>query len=152
MEIIIRSARLAELEILKSFEQGIVEYERPYGDTLKEQGVSYYDLEELILSADAHILVATSNEEVIGSGYIKIVPSKDYYTHSHHAHLGFMYVIPEFRGKGINKMIIDKLLNWARSKDIVEARLEVYAENEGAVKAYTKTGFGPNLLEMRMTL
>jgi GNAT superfamily N-acetyltransferase len=63
-----------------------------------------------------------------------------------------MYVIPEHRGKGINKMIIDELLNWARSKDIVEARLEVYAENEGAVKAYAKTGFVPNLLEMRMTL
>jgi ribosomal protein S18 acetylase RimI-like enzyme len=61
-----------------------------------------------------------------------------------------MYVKPEYRGKGINKIITDELINWARSKKYQEIRLDVYAENESAIKAYEKAGFEPHLLTMRL--
>lgn len=60
-----------------------------------------------------------------------------------------MYVKPDHRGKGVNKLILDELTNWSRDQGVSEIRLEVYADNESAVKAYEKTDFEPLLLLMR---
>lgn len=61
-----------------------------------------------------------------------------------------MYVKPEHRGKGINKLILDELIKWSKDKDISEIRLEVYDQNEPAVKAYKKAGFESLILTMRL--
>lgn len=63
-----------------------------------------------------------------------------------------MYVVPEHRGKGLINKIVDHLKVWAASKNIHELRLEVYIENEAAIKAYKKIGFSKLLTEMRTPL
>ena len=68
------------------------------------------------------------------------------------AYLGFMFVREEHRGQGINKLIIQGLVDWTRTKGVNEMRLEVYDGNEAAVKAYEKAGFTKNLVEMRIRL
>ncbi len=148
----IRPAKISEIETLLSFELGIIEFEKPFDPTLKEGDIHYYDLIELIKSDDAEVLVAEKDGEIIASGYAKINKAKNYLTFTKYAHLGFMYVKPEFRGQGINKMILDKLVAWAKSKNIVEVRLKVYNENEIAKKAYSKFGFTGNMLVMRMEI
>lgn len=150
MKIDIRSTREEEINLLLEFEKGIIEAERPYDNTLKEGEIHYYDLLELIKSDEAEVVVAVVNEELVGSGYAKIKTAKPYQKHTHFAYLGFMFVKPEFRGKGINQMILEALINWAKSKGISEIRLEVYDDNLIAKKAYLKAGFMPNLLEMRI--
>ncbi len=60
-----------------------------------------------------------------------------------------MYVKPEYRGKGINKLILEELINWSKDRGISEIRLEVYYDNEPAVKAYEKAGFESHILLMR---
>jgi ribosomal protein S18 acetylase RimI-like enzyme len=67
-------------------------------------------------------------------------------------YLGFMYTLPAYRGKGINKMIIDTLKSWSAARGITELRLEVYHHNQPAIKAYEKTGFALHKTEMRMHL
>ena len=54
------------------------------------------------------------------------------------------------RGKGVNKMIVETLIQWSVSRNITELRLEVYYLNEAAIRAYEKTGFKKHLIEMRM--
>lgn len=66
-----------------------------------------------------------------------------------YAYMGFMYVKPEHRGKGVNKLLLDELINWAKSKDISEVRLDIYSENESAAKAYEKAGFSSLITTMR---
>ena len=61
-----------------------------------------------------------------------------------------MYVVPEHRGKGLNGGLIKELVQWAKDRDIHEVQLDVYAENQSAIKAYTKLGFKPDLLKMRL--
>ena len=60
-----------------------------------------------------------------------------------------MFVSPPYRGKGINGEITTKLIEWAKSRNLSEIQLDVYATNESATKAYTKIGFKPDLLKMR---
>lgn len=63
-----------------------------------------------------------------------------------------MYVVPEHRGKSVNKKILEALLGWARSRDLMEIRLEVYDANLPAIGAYEKAGFERHLLEMRLEI
>lgn len=148
---IIREATEQDLEILLTFEQGIVSAERPFNSTLIEGEIHYYDLGHFIKSPDAVLIVAEENNEIVASGYGLIKDTeKDYYNFKTYAYLGFMYVKPEYRGKGINKLITDELISWSKSRNISEIRLDVYAQNEAAIKAYEKAGFEPLLLTMRL--
>ena len=151
-EIIIRKAVHSDLKTLFEFEQGIVTTERPFDGTLKEGEIHYYNLEAMIGADDVQLLVAECNGELAGSGYALIEDVKNYLKHRQHAYLGFMYVKPAFRGKGINQMIMEGLKEWCRERNITEMRLEVYDENIGAVKAYEKAGFKKLLVWMRLGL
>ena len=151
-EVKIRKASLDDLEQLMIFEQDLIKTERPFDPTLKPDPINYYDLKTLLTSPLAEVLVAEADNKVIASGYARIDRSKPFLKHSTHAYLGFMYVLPEYRGQGINKQIMDALKDWAVSKNITEFRLEVYYDNISAIKAYEKVGFSRYSLEMRYNL
>jgi ribosomal protein S18 acetylase RimI-like enzyme len=151
-EIITRAALPADLEILLTFEQGIITAERPFDSTLKDGEIHYYDLGQMITAPDVEVIVAEINGEIAGSGYARIMIPKSYLKHSRYCYLGFMYTKPEHRGKGINNKVLEALKAWALSQDIRELRLEVYHQNQPALKAYEKAGFKGNLLEMRLEL
>ncbi|WP_412469168.1 GNAT family N-acetyltransferase [Pedobacter sp. KLB.chiD] len=148
---IVREATHEDLETLRRFEQGVISAERPFDVTMKEEKITYYDLPGLISSSAAALMVVEDKKRLLGSGYVLIKPAeKSYNLFKEYAYIGFMYVVPEERGRGVNKLILDALISWAKSKSIVEIRLEVYAENASAVKAYEKAGFKPLLTTMRL--
>jgi GNAT superfamily N-acetyltransferase len=148
----IRKAIETEIEILLSFEKGIIEAERPFDNTLRDGDIHYYDLMGLIKATNAEVLVAVVNKEIVGSGYAKTLPAEPYQKYTEYAHLGFMYVKPAFRGQGINQKILQGLIDWSKSQNLTEVRLEVYDENIIAKRSYLKAGFKPNLLEMRLEI
>lgn len=148
----IRNAIESDIDILLSFEKGIVDAERPFDDSLIEGEIHYYDLMELIRSERSALLVAVVNNEIVGSGYGKILEAKPFQKYNEYAYLGFMYVKPTFRGKGVNRKILHKLIEWAKSRGLAEVKLDVYDENEIAKNAYLKAGFKPHLLKMRLEL
>jgi len=148
----IREAAEADLKTLKNFEQEVIRYERPFAPNLKEDPIIYYDILDLMLRDDALVLVGVIDDRIIASGYALIKKSKPYIKEAKHAYLGFMYVEPAYRGRNVNGEIVSKLLVWAKRKHLTEIQLDVYAENESALKAYTKAGFKPDLLKMRINL
>ena len=152
-DIIIRVATIAHVPALLRFEQGVITAERPFDITIKKmEHTRYYDLEHMIHADHIQLLVAELNREPIGCGYARIEDAKHYLQHTHHAYLGFMYVVPPHRGKGVNRLIINALFKWSQSKNIKEVRLDVYYGNTDAIKAYEKAGFVKHMLEMRVGL
>jgi ribosomal protein S18 acetylase RimI-like enzyme len=151
-QILIRKAQLQDMETLLAFEQGVIAAERPFDVTLKAGHINYYDIPKMITAENVELVVAVQNEKIIGSGYARIENAKPYLQHMQHAYLGFMYVDINHRGKGINKKIIDALAQWVLSKNITELRLDVYQNNNAAIKAYEKAGFTKHMVEMRMKL
>src|SRR5688572_11448534 len=141
-QLIIRKATSNDLEQLYAFEQEVIQTERPFDPTIKKEGIYYYDLKEMINAPGIEVVVAELNDKIIGSGYARIEKSKPYLKHQNHAYLGFMYVLPEYRGKGINRKIIENLKNWAYLQNVKELRLEVYYNNISAIKAYEKIEIG----------
>ena len=150
--ITLRVATLEDLPILYSFEQGIITVERPYDPTLADDPINYYDIKAMILSEEVEVIVALFQEDIVGSAYAKIKKAQPYLKFNSYAYLGFMYVRPEYRGRGISRLVIDRLTDWARSQNLTELRLEVYAENSSAIKAYEKAGMTKNMIEMRMAI
>ena len=145
-----RKATVNDINILLAFEQKIIDAERAFDSTLKKGHTYYYDIQKMITDPVVEIVVAELNNEVIGCGYARIKKSEPYLAHENYAYLGFMYVVPEYRGMGVNKNIIEALKQWIVSRGITEIRLEVYYTNEAAVRAYQKAGFSKHMIEMRM--
>ncbi len=151
-ENILRSALITDLEKLFQIEQLIIEYERPLVKNMRTQHFNYYDLEALINSDTAEVVVAEIDGEIVASGYAKIKQSSNYIKHKNHGFLGFMYVAPEHRGKGINQMLVNKLIAWCREKGLVEIRLTVFEGNDSAFRSYEKVGFSKHQSVMSLNL
>ncbi|OCB70724.1 N-acetyltransferase [Flavobacterium piscis] len=147
--ITIRPAANTDLPKLAEFLQTLVDAERPFDPTLKEGEIFYYDIQELIVDKATEIMVVESNNEIIGSGYAQIRSAKPYEKHEVFGYLGFMFVIPEFRGQGISGLLLTALKKWILDQGITEVRLQVYDENEAAVRAYEKAGFKKIVTTMR---
>jgi len=149
-EFISRAARKSDLPDLYRFEQGIVTAERPFDPTLQDGVIHYYDLAAMIDADDARIAVVESNGQLVGAGSARKLQALPFVKHKYHAHLGFMFVDPAFRGIGVIQMVMEALKSWAVEKELNIIRLEVYAGNSPAIRAYEKMGFAPNLVEMTM--
>lgn len=151
-KITVREATREDLDALFEFEQGVIAAERPFDPTLKRGHIHYYGLENMIDDPNIYLVVAQAGDKIVGSGYARIEAAKPYLEHEKHSYLGFMYTLPEFRGKGINKLIIGALKAWSVSRNIMEMRLDVYVNNTPAIQAYEKVGFAKLMIEMRMGL
>jgi GNAT superfamily N-acetyltransferase len=145
----IRPANCQDLEALLRFEQGVITAERPFDTTLKTGAIHYYDLQVMIESPEVQLVVAGIGEVLVGCGYARLETAKRYLKHAVHAYLGFMYVDPSHRGKGINALIIEQLRQWSIWKGVSELRLDVYYGNLPAIRAYEKAGFKRHMVEMR---
>ena len=147
----IRSATLADLPTLLKFEQGIITTERPFDPTLVPGEFHYYDLAARIKDPEAEVVVAEDNGKVVAGGSAIIKEGNPYNTFRNYAFLGFMFVEPSYRGKGLNRLIIDRLVEWSHQKGLMEIRLHVYSDNLNAIHAYEKVGFKKILIEMRIS-
>ncbi len=145
-----RQAVITDIEQLFALEQKVVEAERPYNADIKKNKPIYYDMKHLITKDDSYLLVAEDKGEIVGTGYSQIQMSKQSLEHKKHAYLGFMYVSPQYRGKGLNKTIMQKLISWSKNQGVNNHYLEVYSGNTSAIRAYEKTGFKPCLIEMKL--
>ncbi|ADV49583.1 GNAT family N-acetyltransferase [Cellulophaga sp. E16_2] len=148
--ITIRDAVAKDLPILLAFEQGIVKAERPFDPTLAEDPISYYDIEKFIKDGRSKVVVACIGGKIAGSGFATILTAKNYLVHEEYVNLHFMYTAPDYRGQGVNALIMNTLKEWAHSKNIKEVRLTVYQDNLPAIKAYEKVGFKKHIIEMRL--
>ena len=146
----IRGATSGDIDAILSFEQGIVAAERPFNEQLKSGEIHYYDVADLIARDSSRVLVAEDSGRLVATGHASIKESLDYLKHQYHAYLGLMYVDPAYRGQGIIQAVIAELLEWCRSRGVTDFYLDVYAENESAVRAYEKFGFEASLIEMKL--
>lgn len=145
----LRAATHDDIPTLRTFEQGVILAERPFDPTLGPDPLQYYDLEGMITATHIALMVATLGDEIVGSGYARIEQGLPFVNYKQHAYVGFMYVVPHHRGKGIARAVVDALRAWSVKQGITEMRLEVYYDNTPAILSYEKAGFSKLLITMR---
>lgn len=148
----VREATLNDVPILLEFEQGLINAERPMDPTLKDGRISYYNLAEFITQHDSALYVVELEGSIIASGYAQIKSDRHYLKHEKQGYLGFMFVPETYRGRGLNKLILNALLKWCKSMEVYEIKLDVYQDNPSAIKAYEKAGFKKHLINMRLDI
>lgn len=147
--ITIRKAAIEDLPVLFQFEQGVLTAERPMDGTLKLKNTYYYDIPNLIDDSNVELVVGEINGVTVGCGYARIKQARDCFQFDQFSYLGFMFTKEDYRGKGVNKTIMNYLYDWSLSKGIYEVRLEVYPSNKAAIKAYEKVGMQATMHTMR---
>lgn len=152
MKPIVRKATTKDLPILMEFMNGLVDAERPMDPTIKDGPVIYYDLKEIMSAEASELYVVELNNELVASGYAKIIKDRPYLKHDKQGYLGFMFVPEKYRGNGYNKLIMDTLIHWCKERNVFEIRLEVYDDNPSAIRAYAKVGMKKHLITMRMNV
>jgi len=150
--ITIRKAIIEDLPVLFEFEQGVLRTERPMDETLKLKNTYYYDIPNLIEDSSVEFVVAEINDIIAGCGYARIKKARDCFQFDQFSYLGFMFTKEDYRGRGVNKKIMNYLYDWSFSKGINEVRLEVYPTNIPAIKAYEKSGMTCSMQTMRIDL
>ncbi len=80
------------------------------------------------------VVVAYNKNLPVGCGCFK---SFDYNT----AEIKRMYVLPEFRGKGISKLILNELETWAKESGFTKAVLETGIKLPTAISLYKTHGY-----------
>lgn len=83
-------------------------------------------------------LVAVSDDEFVGLAWGRLDASDDRV-----AHVYQMWVSPTRRGRGIGSLLIDTLIEWARSVRATQLCLSVTCGNAPAERTYSKAGFEP---------
>ncbi len=137
----IRKATTEDLPVLLELEQGIIDSERPYDPYIRDDDVIYYDIHKLITGSDSIVAVVETDDRIVGCGYAQVRNSKACLTHDQHCYLGFIYLLPEYRGKSIGQEILSFLKSWGVEKGLQHFQLGVYSDIRGALRAYEKIGF-----------
>jgi len=116
-------------------------------DTLTEFGANhpgtvFFDpttdtLYELFQKKGAAYFVATSNDKVVGGG--GIYPTEGLPANT--CELVKMYLLPQVRGMGLGRTLIEKSLSFAWEAGYKNVYLETMPELKKALKVYEKFGF-----------
>lgn len=151
-ELNIRKARLADVPTLLELEQSIIDYERKFNTDIRKEDAKYYNISALISGKNSAVFIGEINNKIIATGYALIKEALPQFSYTQYTYLGFMYVLPEYRGKGINSRIMEATKEWSLQRDIKNLRLQVYSENHSAIQAYKKMGFKTELQEMKLKI
>ncbi|WP_144513925.1 GNAT family N-acetyltransferase [Bacillus sp. FJAT-22090] len=123
-----------------------------YEGTLGEVRPSNTKVEQLItplLEKGSYYLIAS--EENCLKGWILLGSSKDQFSDKV---LGFIYelfVLEEYRGNGISKLLMKTAIDCLQQEGYTEIRLSAFAGNQ-AIKLYERMGFQARTVSMSLLL
>lgn len=122
-EIIIRVAKLSDIPQIYDIE--VRSFKSPYPISL---------LTSLLIIAQDLFLVAELKSKIVGY-VIALLRGKRM------GHIVSIAVHPEYRGRGLGKILLREILKKLRSKGAIFVRLEVRVSNKVAISLYEKMGF-----------
>jgi RimJ/RimL family protein N-acetyltransferase len=95
-------------------------------------------LESFLSRVGALILVVQTEGQVVG---LLSFENGNRDRIAHEGHFG-MSLLEAWRGQGVGRALLGRLLDWAESSEIIEkVRLEVFADNQRAYALYESMGF-----------
>lgn len=99
---------------------------------------------EGLASGRNFLLVAKNDSRIVGFAYAGIVRHNFEKISKIIGVIDDVYVLPEFRGKGIGKKLVVECLNKMKVVGVKVVGLQVLTENRAAIKLYEKLGFKTN--------
>jgi len=107
---------------------------------------------EFIRDGNRLYLLAESDSDVVGYLEGKIVKLPEVFSRKKSFHMSAVYVIPEYRQRGIATLLVKDAFRWASEQGCLEADLNVLLNNDKAIGLYKKFGFKIFRYELRMKI
>lgn len=137
--------RLAKREDFDDFLKIKIKFNEEYGISKKDKEFILEEFDDYF--SNGAIILALENKIVVG--YLCGIIEKDMYEKT--GYLGELFVLKEYRGKGISTKIKDVFLEFLKSKKIKICRIDVNPENN-AQEVYKKWGFKIDKYRMSLHL
>ena len=102
-----------------------------------------------IHSKNAILLVAENEGKLVGYLLAYIVKEIPIYVIDKTGYIGDIYVLPEYRGRGIATKLKDAAFLWFSEKGINTASIKTRFVNKNAIKIYKKWGFFEYTVSLR---
>ncbi|GKU79150.1 GNAT family N-acetyltransferase [Paenibacillus sp. L3-i20] len=143
----IRIPNLLELKVLLALSpqamfEGTMGRVKPTEEKMKQ-------LVEPLLEKGCNYLIATEDSKLLG--WVLIGASTDQFTDNVIGFIYELYVIEEFRGKGISRKLMNHAIEQLKIEGYLEVRLAVFVENQ-AIQLYEKLGFSKRNITMSLPL
>jgi len=88
-----------------------------------------------ILKEDTFAVVALENDKPVAIGAFREMNKNE------DVEIKRMFVPVQHRGKGLSKLILKELENWAKEKNYTYSKLETGDKNVAAISLYQKAGY-----------
>ena len=130
-----------------------------YEDETPDREVLLERIPKLISSGDGVFFLAGGDPEgPVGFAYLQFNPSL--YSRTRDAYLGELYVVPERRGEGMGRAMLDAVIEESRAQNAVHISLGTSVTDVAARGLYESSGFtnldggedGPSMLYYELDL
>lgn len=95
------------------------------------------------------VFVVEIHEEIVGMISVLIEEDASHHHLKKHAHINDLIILPEHRGNGLSRMLLEKAEEYARSMNVTFIDTAVYLNNGKALKAYTRNGYFEHAIILR---
>lgn len=139
----IRKARKEDMKAVQDLRYKLSKYEKEIGLNIAVPKWGYTEVGERDYNYFLNkqfIYVAEEDEKIVGFITGEILPKKEWYT----VQLGTinnLYVLEDYRHKGIGKQLMQTMINSFKEKGIETFELYAFSNNVDALKFYEKLGF-----------
>jgi GNAT superfamily N-acetyltransferase len=140
----IRSAQNEDLETLLEMGKQLHLVEKKFEPLLtfsSEEATQRYSRE--LINPNALLLLAEENQRPIGYLYAHAEKVEYLATNQMECEIEVVFVFPEFRGRGVAQLLINRCIEWTKTKDVYRIKTGIYAQNTSSQSAFTKIGFEP---------
>ncbi|ULO08536.1 GNAT family N-acetyltransferase [Paenibacillus sp. 19GGS1-52] len=134
----------ASLELIKTLWERLRDHHISLSTHFSEQIASNTfekrskDLREKSIQGQVKIILAQESETKSLIGYCISSIDKE-----GQGEIDSIYILDEFRGKGVGNILMERTLNWIKNQGIKNICISVLLGNEQAIKFYEKYGFYP---------
>ena len=150
----IRPCNISEVKILQNLNDEVFTHNAKYDIDLDlawakgEKGKKYFS--ELLNNNKSYAVIAEDDGKHVG--YLVACLKRIDYRSSKYLEIENMGVIPEYRSKGVGRMLMHECFTWAKEQGYQKVFVNTYIANEKAIQFYKKSGFSEIDVSLEKTL
>ena len=141
---------IEEAKICDSLLTKLIQDESKYNEMINPNFIVNNYFENIYNNENNTLLIAVTNNEIVGYIFVKTIEAE--IENQRLALIDGLFVLEEYRGKGIASSLINESLKWTKENNINIVKIKVMSNNINAVKLYEKFKFTELSKEMILSV